>query len=270
MPFERIKGLGTYYEVHGEGDTIILLHHGFGCTKMWKDIHPRLELQGYRVVTYDRRGYGRSERGDDFKAFYESDRYRPESVEELKTIKERLGIDECYLAGQCEGGVLAIDYSIKYPNEIKSLVVGSTQCYSEVTMAELNALQFPKKFKYLDPDLRAKMVDWHGQAAEANFDQFTTYGGAYGVDYFDLRPILPFVSCPALVLYPDRSALFGVEQAVAFYRGLPKGELAVFPRCGHNTYEQRPEDYARTILDFIGRSRRGQDSRFRPDMTCLA
>ena len=270
MPFDKIKGLDTYYEVHGEGETIILLHHGFGCTKMWKDIYPRLELQGYKVVTYDRRGFGQSEKGTEWKAFYESDRYRPESVEELKAIKERLAIDECYLVGQCEGGVLAIDYSIQYPNEVKSLVVGSTQCYSEVTMAELNALQFPKKFKYLDPQLQAKMVDWHGTAAEVNFDQFTTYGGAYGVDHFDLRPILPLVPCPALVLYPDRSALFGVEQAVAFFRGLPKGELAVFPKCGHNTYEQRPEDYARTVLDFIARSRGGEDSRVRPGMTCLA
>jgi pimeloyl-ACP methyl ester carboxylesterase len=270
MPFERINNRQIYYEVHGEGEPVILLHHGFGCTKIWKAIYPRLELQGYKIVIYDRRGYGQSEKGDDFKIFYESDRYRPESVEELRLIKQILGIGECHLVGQCEGGVIGIDYAIKYPGEVKSLVIGSTQCYSEVTMAELNATQFPKKFRYLEPELQAKIIQWHGEAAEGNFDQFTTYGGAYGVDYFDLRPILPLVSCRTLVLYPDRSALFDVEQAVAFYRSLPRGELAVFPRCGHNTYEQRPEDYARTVLDFIARSRGGEDSRVRPGMACLA
>ena len=58
MPFANINGIKVYYEVHGDGDTIVLLHYGFGSTKMWKDIYPRLVEKGYRVIMYDRRGYG--------------------------------------------------------------------------------------------------------------------------------------------------------------------------------------------------------------------
>ncbi|MCX5806351.1 MAG: alpha/beta hydrolase [Proteobacteria bacterium] len=270
MPFETINNLKIYYEVHGEGEAVIFMHHGFGCTRIWNSIYPRFTAQGYRVVMYDRRGYGRSERGDDFQQFYESDRYRPESLEELKIIKENFGIKECHLVGQCEGGVIGVDYAIRYPNEVKTLTTASTQCYSDVPMTELNAIKFGKKYAYLEAELQAKMIGWHGEAAEINYNQFTKYGGAYGKDYFDLRPILPLVACPTMVLYPDRSAIFDVEQAVAFYRYLPKGELAVFPKCGHNTYEQKPEDYARTVLDFITRNTKGEDSRPRPAMTCLA
>jgi len=68
MPFETIQGMKIYYEVHGEGDTMVLLHHGFGCTKMWKDIYPSLVAAGYRVVMYDRRGYGRSGREMTFRS----------------------------------------------------------------------------------------------------------------------------------------------------------------------------------------------------------
>ena len=93
-----------------------------------------------------RRGFGQSEPGDDFQEFYESDRYRPDSVEELRIVKESLGIKECHLVGQCEGGVVGIDYSIKYPMETKTLTVASTQCYSEVPMIELNAMKFVNKF----------------------------------------------------------------------------------------------------------------------------
>lgn len=270
MPFEKVNNLQVYYEVHGEGEAIVLMHHGFGCTKIWKDIYPPLVTQGYKVVMYDRRGYGQSERGEDFQAFYESDRYRPESVEELRILKESLGIKECHLVGQCEGGVVGIDYYIKYPQEVKTLVVASTQCYSETPMAELDASKLVSKFTYLEPGLQAKMIEWHGEAAEDTYNQFAKYGGAYGKDYFDLRPILPLVACPTLVLYPDRSFLFDVEQSIAFYRHLPRGELAVFPKCGQNSYEHRPEDYIRTVLDFIIRSREGRDSRVRPAMTCLA
>ena len=74
MPFTETNGLKTYYEIHGKDnkrDTIVLLHHGFGCTKMWKGIYPALVENGYRIIMYDRRGYGQSERGTDFKKFYE-------------------------------------------------------------------------------------------------------------------------------------------------------------------------------------------------------
>jgi len=40
MPFERVNNLKVYYEVRGEGDAIILMHHGFGCTKIWNTIYP--------------------------------------------------------------------------------------------------------------------------------------------------------------------------------------------------------------------------------------
>ena len=270
MPFEKINNLRIYYEVYGEGETIILMHHGFGCTKIWNTVYPRLVIRGFKVVMYDRRGFGRSEQGEDFYEFYESDRYRPESVEELRIMKESLGINECHLVGQCEGGVGGVDYAIKYPQEVKTLTVASTQCYSAVPMTELNTMRLVKEFAQLEPALQAKMIEWHGEAAERNYNQFTKHGGAYGKDYFDLRPVLPSVACPTLALYPDRSSIFDVEQSVAFYRHLPKGELAVFPKCGHNTYEQRPEDYARTVLDFIMRVAEGRDSKVSPAVSCLA
>jgi len=270
MPFEKVNNLNIYYEVHGEGEAVILMHHGFGCAKIWDSIYPAFTTRGYKVVMFDRRGYGRSERGDDFQQFYESDMYRPVCVKELKILKDILGIGECHLVGQCEGGVVGIDYSIKYSGEVKTLTVASTQCYSDVPMTELNAIKFGKQFAYLENYIKAKMIKWHGEAAEINYNQFAKYGGAYGKDYFDLRTVLPLVSCPTLVLYPDRSAIFDVEQAVAFYRHLSKGELAVFPKCGHNTYEQRPKDYTRTILDFIFRNTTKEDSKVFPAMTCLA
>jgi pimeloyl-ACP methyl ester carboxylesterase len=271
MPFEIVNKLRVYYEVHGEGEVIILLHHGFGCTKIWKNIYPSFVAEGYKVVMFDRRGFGRSDPGDDFQDFYVSNRYRPESVEELRIIKERLGIREGHLVGQCEGGVVGVEYAIQYPREVKTLTVASTQCYSEIPMPDLNRARLVNKFSDLETGLQAKLIDWHGAAAEGHYNLFAKYGGAYGSGFFDLRPILPSVSCPTLVLYPDRSSIFDVEQSTAFYRCLPRGELAVFPKCGHNTYEQRPEDYTRTVLDFLRRTTKGeQDKTARPSLTCLA
>lgn len=271
MPFAEISGHKVYYEIHGDSDeTVILLHHGFGCVKIWRDIFRRFVDAGYRVIMFDRRGFGRSEGGDDFFDFYVSDRYRPDSVEELRNMKEFLAVGPCHLVGQCEGGVVAVDYAARYPEDVTSVTAASTQCYSEVPMTQLNLERLVVDFRDLEPRLQAKVIDWHGETAEVKYNQFARCGGEYGVGYFDLRPVLPKVQCPALVLYPDRSSIFYVEQCIAFYRGLPKGELAVFPRCGHNTYEQRPEDYTRTVLDFLSRVKKGENQADRPSVSCLA
>jgi pimeloyl-ACP methyl ester carboxylesterase len=98
-----------------------------------------------------------------------------------------------------------------------------------------------------------------------------TRGGAYGSEFFDLRPMLPAISAPSLILYPDRSALFEVEQAVAFYRGLVRGELAIIPRCGHNTYDHKPGEYIRLVLDFLKRVEERPDIQEEDfSMTCAA
>lgn len=272
MPYCVTKdGLKRYYEIHGEGETIVLLHHGFGCTRMWKEIYPALVAQGYRVVMYDRRGYGRSDKGTAFFTFYVSDGFREEGVNELEHLRQALGIDSFHAVGHCEGGVVAVDYAAAHPECVKSLVISSTQCFSPVSMPILNREKLTKSFQELDNDLRAKLLEWHGEDHAGPFyEQFRQEGGSYGTGFFDLRPTLPKIRCPALVLYPDRSFLFEVEQGVHLYRHLPQGELEVIPRCGHNTYEQRPGEYVSALLAFIKRVEKGRNDLASLMATCLA
>jgi pimeloyl-ACP methyl ester carboxylesterase len=260
MPQAELNDMRINYELEGQGETIVLLHHGIGCTKMWKDAQSWLVERGFRVLTYDRRGFGKSDPGENFREFYESDRYRPYSLEEMHRLVDRLDIDKFHVVGQCEGGVIGVDYAAAHPERVLSLTVASTFCHSGITMAEFNRIKFPKSFGELDPPLREKFQDWHGETRAAQFyEMFRNYGGAYGKDVFDLRPMLEHVQCPALVLYPDRSFLFEVEQGVMFYRGLPKGELAVLPKCGHNTYEYVPDEYVRQVFNFIIRTKYSRD-----------
>lgn len=246
------NGLKIYYEIHGQGETVVLLHHGFGAAEMWEEIYPAL-LPDYRVVVYDRRGYGRSEMGSDFNEFY-LHRYRPESVEELEQLRQELNVDAFHIVGQCEGGVVGVDFAVRYPQFVKSLVISSTLCHGHRTMEDLNVSYFPKPFRDKKRVYKKKFIQWHGQdKAESHYDMFRKYGGAYGRGVFDLRGQLTHVTCPTLILYPDRSSLFEVEQGVAIYRHIPDSELAVLANCGHNTYEQQPEEYTRQVSAFLKR-----------------
>ncbi|MCP4296363.1 MAG: alpha/beta fold hydrolase [Proteobacteria bacterium] len=252
MQLIRKNGSSLYYTTYGTGEPIFLLHHGFGSTAMWDGIHPGLTEQGFQVILFDRRGYGQSEMDPDFFNYYSSDRYRPESVTELETLRQTLGLERINIVGQCEGGVVALDYAVQYPQHTNSVVISSTLCHSHVPMREFNNKAFPKTFKEKHPSYKAKFIEWHSlEKAEILYDHFRIFGGTYGREFFDIRDKLPDIKSPVLILYPDRSSLFEVEQAVDFYRNIERAELTVLPDCGHNTYEQQPEEYIRHASTFV-------------------
>lgn len=254
MPEVNINGVNIYYEVHGQGEPLVMLHHGIGCTKMWEEVLPGFAAR-YTVITYDRRGFGRSGKGDNFRDYYLSEQYNQNSVRELSILLEHLDVKgKIYLIGQCEGGVVGFHYTAQNPERVKAIAISSTLCYSQVPVSELMADKMFSSFEDANSEFQSKLVYWHGETyARELYSLFMEMGGAYGSGVFDLRDTLKNIQCPALVLYPDRSRLFDVEQAVLMYHSLPKGELAVLPNCGHNTYALQPEEYQRIILSFFAR-----------------
>lgn len=254
MAYIRLNGLNIYYEIHGEGETIALLHNGFSCIKMWKEIYPRLVKAGFRILMYDRRGYGQSDQGRDFEDYYTGDDFRADSVSTMALLMQAIGEDRFHIVGQCEGGVVGVDYAVRYPEQVKTLSTASTFCYSTISLEDFNRQKFPASFEQLPADIQDKYIYWHGtERAEHFYTLCSRYGGCYGRGIFDLRSEINAVACPTLVMYADRGHFFEVEQGVAFYRNLSTGELAVFPKCGHNIFEHYPEAYAQQIVAFIQR-----------------
>ena len=256
MPVLKIDGLDTYYEIHGEGETLVLLHNGFSCGLMWEDIVPILVAAGFRVLLYDRRGFGRSDGGADFARFYADENFREQSMTAMKELLLRLGIERVHIVGQCEGGVVGADYAARFPDRVMTLVTASTMCHSTIPMQDFNREKLPATFEDLPPALQKKYDYWHGaERGKVFYDICAQGGGCYGqTGFFDLRPTLSQVTCPTLVMYADRGYFFDVEQGVAFYRQLSNSELLVFPKCGHNIFEHYPQMYARQIGDFIRRN----------------
>jgi pimeloyl-ACP methyl ester carboxylesterase len=256
MSFIKINEHVTFYEVYGEGDTVILLHNGFSCSKMWEKIVPILVAAGFRVLVYDRRGYGQSEGGMDFETHYNSSSFRGAAVASMAQLVDYLELETFHIVGQCEGGVVGVDYAVRYPDRVRTLTAASTLCFSQITMEAFNRLKFPPTYDDLSVDIQKKYVDWHGpDRAESFYALCSRYGGSYGRGLFDLRTELQSVACPTLVMYPDRGHFFEAEQGVSFFRNLSKGELAIFPKCGHNIFEHYPELYAQTAVAFMERFR---------------
>jgi len=256
MPKAKINGVEIYYEMHGDGDPLVFVHHGLGCTKMWEKVLTSF-IKRYKVILYDRRGFGQSEKGENFIDYYINEQYNHESVKELSALLEYLDInDRINIVGQCEGGSVGFHFGAHYPDRVKAIAISSTLCYSKIDMPGFCKGKMFSCVEDAQSDFQDKLFDWHGRDyAPELYSLFMQMGGAYGTGIFDLRETLNNIECPALVLYPDRSRLFDVDQAVLMYKSLSLGELAVLPNCGHNTYEEQPEEYSKIVLSFFERHR---------------
>lgn len=104
--------MDLYYEIHGQGKPIVLLHSGGADLRDWQLIVPQL-AQNYRVITFDGRGAGKSPpllEPADF-------------VEDLKKLLDHLQIDRAILVGHSMGGQIATDFALAYPDRVSKLVL---------------------------------------------------------------------------------------------------------------------------------------------------
>lgn len=101
-----------YYETLGKGPAVVLIHGGYGDRRMWDGQFQALATD-FQVIRYDHRGFGRSS--------VPQDHYSP--VEDLLSLLEKLNVERAHLVGNSLGGSLAIDFALKHPERVASLVI---------------------------------------------------------------------------------------------------------------------------------------------------
>jgi pimeloyl-ACP methyl ester carboxylesterase len=250
MPHVNVHGADLYYETQGRGELLVFLHNGLGSTKSFTKQVSEFS-KGFRVVTYDRHGYGRSTHQVALKKGW-----LEESVEELSRFLDEIKVDRAHLCGICVGGAIALLFAAQNPSRVDHITVSGTCCFGEAENSSKALKLYPHPDE-LPPDWSHELAEHHGERYGKElyriFYQAIREENGYPFKGFDLRPILPHVKSPVLVIYGDRDKLFGLEQALTMFRHLQKALLCVIPNCGHLPNEERPKDFNREALDFFRR-----------------
>ena len=104
-----------YYEVAGEGETLVLGHAGFVDGSMWDDQWD-VFAQQYRVIRYDMRGYGKSDPAP-------GPRNRRHDLAELL---QHLDVERCALLGCSMSGTIMLDFALEHPEMVTALMTASS------------------------------------------------------------------------------------------------------------------------------------------------
>jgi pimeloyl-ACP methyl ester carboxylesterase len=239
--FADINGLRLYYEIHGRGRPLVLLHGGLlTIDVMFGPMLPRLAVRR-QVIAVELQGHGRTVDAD-----------RTMSIDQLAddvaALLAHLGIEDADVFGFSLGGLVGWSLVMHHPTVVRRLVVASADYRSR----EADPDEVPRPMP-TDADFQA-MRDAYGAVAPdpSHFDALAekvstmvnkTFVG-WGAD--DLRA----VEMPTLVLVGDND-LIRVADAVEAVELLPHGQLAVLPGTTHMDMTRSPEQMLALVVPFL-------------------
>ena len=257
--YAEVNGLNLYFETHGAGRPMILLHGGLGSGEMFGPTLPAL-AERRQVIVVDLQGHGRT-----------ADIDRPLDVrlmaDDIAALIEHLGLDRPDLVGYSLGGWVALHTAARHPAKVGRLVAASANLRPDAIYPEMRAQQAQVNAAAAEfmtdtpmfqlyqrvaprPEDFGRLLDKVGQAMATDFD-FT--GEVRGLQVptlivaadADMAPPSHYVEAFALL---DG----GLRDGGWMGEGRPKGghALAILPRLTHYNMAESPL-VATTILDFL-------------------
>ena len=288
-----VRGTEIFFDVEGaglvpDGGTMrekrpaLVIHGGPGGDH--SGFKPALSplAEQLQLVYFDHRGQGRSARGNP--ALYTLD----ENVEDMEALRRHLGLGPVVSIGISYGGMVAMAHAARYPDAVSHMVLAVTASHSgflrraqdfvrekgtaeqrrvcdtlwaggftsPAEVEEYYAIMGPLYSRRFDP-AKAGAVRGRSEASPEPLNR------AFGPEGFmrtmDLRPELPRITAPTLILAGRHDWICAPEWSEELHALLPGSRLVVFEESSHSLRVDEPERLVAEILGFCGHAGQARD-----------
>lgn len=226
---------------------VILLHHGLGSLRSWSETLPDLVAAGYRVVAYDRWGYGHSDpRRRVGVPYFEDD------LKDLQAVCRRIGVTPVSLIGHSDGGTIALYYAARFPEQVAALVVVAAHIYVEQEM-ESGILSVRSAYER-DERFRAGLRRLHGEKTDQVFYNWFDGWRRPKNRNWDMRAQLERITSPTLVVQGMEDEHATPQHARDIAAAIPAAGLWLAPGARHMLPQDLSEEFNRRIITFLASS----------------
>jgi len=245
-----------FIDTGGAGPPVVLLHPNTGTVAIWEPQIAAFAQAGYRVIAFDRCGWGKSISDPAAGA-------RTGGVTgDLDALADHLKLEKFHLLGVAGGGFIALDYAAWRPERMRSLIVGgSTGAIADKEVADFIARiaiphirEQPTYYREIGPSYRGANPD--GVARWIAIDeQARQPGTAFQPKLRTPNTFakLETIAAPALVIAADADLLAPPALIRMWAAHLKHHEWAVIPDAGHAMAWERPGAFNDVVLDFLAR-----------------
>jgi pimeloyl-ACP methyl ester carboxylesterase len=258
MSYADIDGISLYYEEHGSGEPLVLLHGGLGAGELFAPILPALASER-RVIVIDLPGHGHSANPCD----------RPLRAQlladDVAGLIEHLGLGRVDVMGYSLGGMVALRTAIQHPHRVRKLVLVSVAFqragnHAEV-IATMDAMQ-PEIAELMKQSPLYAMYERIAPRAE-DFDTLVAKTAEFLKDDYDWTAEVAKLTAPALLVYADADSIkpSHIVEAYALLGGglrdanwdgsqRPVNQLAILPGQTHYDVSTSP-NLVPAVLPFL-------------------
>jgi len=254
--YVELPGVKLWFtDTGGAGTPIVLLHANTGTSESWEAQATAFARQGYRVIAFDRRGWGKS-------LIDPTTGPQPGSVAgDLDALADHLKLDKFHLVGVAGGGFVSIDYAAWRPERLRSLVVAaSTGQFAEKEMRDFTArVEIPELrkqaavYREVGPSYRGV-----NPAGTKHWIEIEEHAQQPGAPSQPLRTPNTFaklagITMPVLVVAADADLLAPPALMRAWAAHLKNYDWATVPDSGHAIAWEHPDVFNETVLAFVKR-----------------
>jgi len=238
-----INGMQMYYEIHGQGEPLVLLHGFTGAGSNWQSFIGDLARE-YQLTIPDLRGHGRSTNPSGEFTFRQS-------ALDVFGLLDYLGIRRCKAIGVSAGGKTLLHMATQQPARVEAMVLVSATPYfpdqARVIMQQLSP------HNRTDAEWE-QMRQWHKHGDE-QIRALWKMANAFKDSYDDMNftpPYLSTIRARTLIVHGDRDPLYPVNMAVELYAAIPCSYLWVIPNGGHGPiFGDMADRFVETSLAFL-------------------
>jgi len=249
--------INYYYEIHGQGAPLLLLHGGLGNIQMFIPNLPAL-AKTRQVIAVDLHGHGRTAIGD-----------RPISLidqgDDMAIILKQLGYDSVDVMGYSLGGGVALRLAVQHPGVVRRLVLVSTPYAQDGFYPEMLPQQAAVSATMADQMKQTPMYQSYVAVAPRpqDFPVLLDRIGEYMRKPYDWSEDVKKLRGPVMLVYGDGD-MIRPEHIVKFYQllggglrdagwqreNLSKNRLAILPNVTHYEIAMSPA-LVPTVLPFL-------------------
>jgi pimeloyl-ACP methyl ester carboxylesterase len=242
MPRACVNGHELYFEDRGAGDALILLHGDYECTRYWAAQLDAFSA-GYRVVAYDRQGFGRSAGLTALPPdFYDQD------AADLIALLDHLEIAHAHLVGHSGGGTVALLAAARYPARVRSIVAAGAHSYVE----PLTVRYIQEFAERLDsPRLRRAGEACHGERWREVAQMFVDRWLDPAWRGWSILGELSAIRCPVLLMLATDDGTASQEQLAAMAGAIADVRTWVVPDGGHIIHRRLPAHFNQHVRRFL-------------------
>ncbi len=267
-----------YYYHQGSGEPIIVVHGGPGMNHAYLLPYINRLANRHHMIYYDQRACGLSEVPTDTTMMRMSS-----FVNDIDQIRKKFGLKKFHLMAHSWGTMLAVQYAVKYPEFLSSLILISPAAISSLDVRESSKLMNGRydysdqlkrnqiiesvDFKTGQPEAMREMIriSFKQNMAQKHFvDSLRIY---MPLDYkeknlalrylfkdlanYDLYPILKSIKSSTLIVVGDQE--IGIQIAKKIKKEIPTSTYHTIQDAGHFPFVEQPSLFDQTVLDFLSK-----------------